>query len=349
MKAAIKDSPGTDRRLPDGTLIEIKIGSNAVRGVREALLELAYRLQSRPSPTQGLLVLVEPRITSARLAEEWELASKTFRPNIADHLGIVLIERNELREFRGKLKPAIRNRLRQMVDMEVRAPSPNLPRIEYYPEILKILMHEWLWGRGPMTAERLARFAGCTYPTVASSLRRLAPLLVRHSDRRFELRQFPTHAWAGLIASGDRIRHTLRFADRSGAPRSPDLLIRRLARLGRTDIAIGGVVGAKGLYADLDIVGIPRLDVTVHCPQHRLDTSFVGQADPALIPAESHDEPAALVVHVIRRQESLFRPGPDAVPYADPVECLSDLHEMRLESQARELFKFFAKSRTSGS
>lgn len=349
MKAAIKRLAGTDRHLVDDALIEIKIGLNAVRGVREALLDLAYGLQDRPSSKRGVLVLVEPRITSARLAEEWELASKTFRPDIGDRLGIVLMERNELEEFRGRLKPATRDKLRQIVGMEVGRSRQNLPRIEYYPEILKILLHEWLWNRGPITAERLARFAGCTYPTVASALRRLAPLLVRHSDRSVELNQFPAQAWAGLLASGDRIRHTLRFADRSGTPRSPDLLIRRIARLGRSDIAIGGVVGAKSLYGDLDIVGVPRLDVTVHCPQHHLDTSFVEQADPALVRTQSHEEPAALVVHVIRRQESFFRPGLDAVPRADPVECLSDLHEMRLEAQARELFSFYAKSRSPAS
>lgn len=126
-------------------------------------------------------------------------------------------------------------------------------------------------------------------------------------------------------------------------------MIRRLARLRRSDIAIGGVVGAKSLYGELDIVGVPRLDLTVHCPQHYLDTSFVQQIDPALVPTQSHDETAVLVVHVIRRQESLFMPGPDAVPRADAVECLSDLHEMHLEAQARELFSYFAKSRSSAS
>lgn len=347
MKAAAKHALTAARHVADGTLIEVKTGLNAVRSVREALLDLAYALQERPASKRGLLVLVEPRITRARLAQEWELASKTFRPNIGDRLGMVLIERNELQEFRGRLKPAMRNRLRQMVDMEVGRAGPNLPRIEYYPEILKILLHEWLRGRGPITAERLARFAGCTYPTVASALRRLAPLLLRHSDRSVELNQFPTQAWTGLLASSDRIRHTLRFADRSGTPRSPDALIRRLARLGRSDIAIGGVVGAKSLYGNLDIVGVPRVDVTVHCPQHHLDTSFVQQADPALVLTQRHDEPATLVVHVIRRKESFFTPGLDAVPRADPVECLSDLHEMHLEAQAQELFSFFAKQRSS--
>lgn len=347
MKAAATHTPRLARDAAEDTLITVKAGLNAVRGVREALLELAYGLQGRPASARGVLVLVEPRITPVRLAREWELASRTFRPEIGSRLDLVLIEQNELREFRGKLKPATRNRLRQMAGRQADRLLPNLPRIEYPPEILKILLHEWLLSRGPITAERLARVAGCSYPTVASALRRLEPLLLRYSDRSVELNRFPTEAWAGLLASGDRIRHTLRFADRSGTPRSPEFLIGRLARLGRRDVAIGGVVGAKSLYGDLDIVGVPRLDVTVHCPQHHLDTSFVQKADSALAPARSHDEPAVLVVHVIRRKESFFLPGLDAVPRADPVECLADLHEMRLEAQARELFQSFAKSRSS--
>lgn len=217
MKAAVKSLARSARHMRDDTVIEIKVGLNAVRGVREALLDLAYGLQDGPASRRGLLVLIEPRITSERLAKEWELASKALRPNITGRLGIVLIERNELREFRGKLKPAVRRRLHhQMADGEVGRSHPNLPRVEYYPEILKILLHEWLLDRGPITAERLSRFAGCTYPTVASALRRLAPVLLRHSDRSVELNQFPTQAWTGLLVSADRIRHTLRFADRSG-------------------------------------------------------------------------------------------------------------------------------------
>lgn len=348
MKAAAKHSPTADLHVA-GTLIEVKTGLNAVRGVRAALLDLAYALQDEPASKRGLLVLVEPRITPTRLAQEWELASKTFRPSIGGRLGMVLIEQDKLQELSGNLEPAVRNRLRQIARKEMAQPARNLPRVEYHPEILKILLHEWLLCHGPITAERLAKFAGCTYPTVASALRRLTQVLLRHSDRSVELGQFPAQAWAGLLASGDRTRHTLRFADRSGTPRSPDLLIRRLARLGRSDIAIGGVVGAKSLYRNLDIVGVPRLDITLHCPQNQLDTSFVQQADPALVLTGSHDEPAALVVHVIRRKESFFTPGLDVVPRADPVECLLDLHEMHLETQAQELFSYFAKQRSSDS
>jgi hypothetical protein len=53
------------------------------------------------------------------------------------------------------------------------------------------------------------------------------------------------------------------------------------------------------------------------------------------------DESPSLVIHALRRAESLFQPGEDGLPWADPVECLLDLHEARLESQALEFLNSF--------
>jgi hypothetical protein len=53
------------------------------------------------------------------------------------------------------------------------------------------------------------------------------------------------------------------------------------------------------------------------------------------------DESPTLVIHDIRRAESLFQSGDNGLPWADPVECLLDLHEARLESQALEFFNSF--------
>ena len=67
MKAAAKYSSTSARHVVDNTLIEVRTGLNAVRGVREALLDLAYTLhdspatkhrnslQSRPSDRHGTI------------------------------------------------------------------------------------------------------------------------------------------------------------------------------------------------------------------------------------------------------------------------------------------------------
>ena len=43
---------------------------------------------------------------------------------------------------------------------------------------------------------------------------------------------------------------------------------------------------------------------------------------------------------IIRRKDSLFETNPLGIAWADPVECLLDLHEMRLEPQALEFLNF---------
>ena len=64
--------------------------------------------------------------------------------------------------------------------------------------------------------------------------------------------------------------------------------------------------------------------------------------DPALVPAPS-GTPPVLVLHTIPRAQSLFTQ--DGLPWADPVEVLLDLHELRLLAQAEEMIRFLRSSR----
>ena len=193
-----------------------------------------------------------------------------------------------------------------------------------------------------MTSKWLAEVAvGCSYPTVADALNHLGPWLTRHSDRRVELRKFPREEWAKLLAVSDRVRSTMRYASRSGLQvRSPGSLMMRLRKTMRKDIAVGGVTGAKHYFSDLNITGDPRLDISIHCPGNEVDLSFVEKLDPALVKVGSPHEPAHLAIHMIRRKKAFFeQPDPDGAQPADPVECLLDLHEVRLEARAKEFLE----------
>ena len=191
----------------------------------------------------------------------------------------------------------------------------------------------------PLTSRWLAEAAGCSYPTIASALEKLEKYLTRQTDRRVELKAFPKDEWSRLVANADKVRQTLRFADHSGQPRSIESLVSRLERVRTDDIAIAGVLGARRRYLALDLIGTPRLDLTIHCRTRKLDLSFLRQLDPALKPARS-DEPARLVIHTLRYPHIFFEKAPDGSVWADPVECLLDLHEMRLESQAKEFLQY---------
>jgi hypothetical protein len=173
----------------------------------------------------------------------------------------------------------------------------------------------------------------------ASVLEKLEKYLIRHSDRRVELKAFPKDEWSRLVANADKVRQTLRFSDHSGQPRSIESLVSRFERVRTDDIAVGGVLGTRRLFPGLDLIGTPRLDLTIHCPTRKPELRFLRQLDPALKPAH-YDAPARLVIHTLRYPHSFFEKAPDGSVWADPVECLLDLHEMRLESQAAEFLRF---------
>lgn len=187
----------------------------------------------------------------------------------------------------------------------------------------------------------LMEISGTSHPTVSRSLERFDHYLKRHSDRSAELRSFPREEWARLLAVSDEVRGTVRFADRSGQARSPESLLRRLRKIGGQDVAVGGVLGAKHYQPSLDLVGNPRLDISIHSGRKTADLSFVERLDPGLEKTVKRDESPTLVIHTIRRAASLFQHGEDSLPWADPVECLLDLHEARLESQALEFLNSF--------
>ena len=325
----------------DSTFVEVKSGLNAVRNLRAGLLDLAYALQAYPHH-RGLLVLAESNISSARLEREWELARHTLRPEWIDRLGIVIFQNGSFRGYPDLPPVSFLARLEQIVREETSQGRRRMPRPDYFSEILKVLIHDWFLRKESTTSGRLQEIVGCTYPTVAKVLDKLSPYLRRNSDRSIALANFPRAPWSTLLAREEEVRQTTRFIDRSGQQRKPENLARRLAKLGRSDLAIGGVLGARSHYPNLDLLGTPRVDITVHCPSHRLDLSFVSRIDPGLSPAQSASEPAALVVHVLQRKEAWFTPLPDGGFRADPVECLLDLHEARLEAQAAEFFNAFA-------
>jgi hypothetical protein len=128
----------------------------------------------------------------------------------------------------------------------------------------------------------------------------------------------------------------MRFADRSGQPESPPVLLRRLEAVAPLGVAVGGVAGARQYHPELDIIGLPRLDLSVHAPTRDADIGFLSRLDPALKPVGDPAEPARVVLHFVRHAEPLFTPNPGGLPWADPVECLLDLDEGGLQAQALE-------------
>lgn len=323
-------------------ILDVKKNLRAVRNLRAGILSFAYLLDQRPG-IEGYLVLVDPKISRKRLGDEWESASHALTQHVRRRLHLVIVEDGRFTGLPEGLPKMVRNQLARLTEAEAR-PGISLPRPDYFFVVLKVLIHLWLHNAGPVTTRQLMETAGCTYPTVSKALKRLGHTVQRHSDRRVHLGAFPREAWKQLLAVADDVRVTARFADRSGQPRSPEALLHRLRRMKRDDIGVGGSLGARHWYPGIDLVGNPRLDLTVHCPANRLDLDFMKQLDPALSRSVNAHQPASVVIHVLRRADSMFEIDSTGVNWADPVECLLDLQEMHLEPQALEFLSSFNAS-----
>jgi len=335
---------GIDGYLGAGNLIfEVKGSIRAVRSLRASILSVAYALDKSPTK-EAYLVLVDPGISEVRLRTEWEAALHALSEPVRLRLRLIIVRDGHYSGIPDSPNKRIERYVAARLAKE-KAPGTRLPRPDYFFVVLKILVNHWLCIGGPLTTRWLMETAGCSYPTVAEALKRLGQVIKRHSDRRVELDRFPREAWRQLLALSDNARATTRFVDRSGQPRSPDVLLRRLKQMHRPDIAVGGSLGARHWDPDLDLVGNPRLDLSIHCPGDRLDLDFASRLDPALVKSENAKEPSPLVIHVVREATPMFELSSDGVNWASAAECLMDLHELHLEPQALEFLRFFTASR----
>jgi len=320
--------------------VEIKTQLHGFRNFRSILFEMAYWLAQNPK-NRGLLVLAESRITENRLNEEMQRAARVFHPDALSRLSVAISKEGR---YHG-LPKNLGNEFTSWLDALVRKGSGSPPaktRDSFYL-ILEILMHQWLLHKGPMTTDWLMKAVGCSYPTVAGALGRLAHVLHRSSDRKVELRNFPKEEWARLLAASDRIRSTVRFADVSGKPRPLENHLRRLEKLKIPNLGIGGVVGARHYHPNLDLIGTPVLNFSLHCPDGVMDLEFIAKLDPALKLVRDPLAPAQVIVHAVRRANAFFQPRKEGLAWADPAECLLDLQEAKLETQAGEFLEALQK------
>lgn len=135
------------------------------------------------------------------------------------------------------------------------------------------------------------------------------------------------------------------IAKQFGQPRSADLHLRRLEKLNPPGLAIGGVLGAKHYFPDLDLAGTPRLDLSLHSPGRQLNLEFIEQLDPALKRVEDPLAPANVVMHAVRHADPLFAGREGGLAWADPLECLFDLYEARLDQQAAQFLEALQRQR----
>ncbi len=323
----------------------LKTNLRSISALRSELMSLALLLQARPR-AKASLVLIDPQISTQRLVLEFEVTRRSLHPEIAGRLHLASL-RDE--QWSGRPKTPSKALLHRVSGLRAapRARGLMLGRPDYIADVTKLLILHRIKepemierdGLGFVTRTKLMKTIGCSYPTVAGALQRLDRSMTQRSDRAIALKRFPEKAWAEIVLASERSRHTLRFADRLGQARSPSSLLKRLVKLDTPPLGLGGTMGARHWHPDLDLHGNPRLDLSMHCPGNRMDLDFVKKLDPALEREDDPTAPASLVIHAIRRKEAYFTENKEGLQIADPVECLLDLHELRLEAQAAALYQ----------
>lgn len=327
-------------------LIEVKARPRAARQLHDALWQLASHLARDPD-LDGLLVLYKPGLSPERIETERRQATDVLRPGLAKRIRWIVVDDRALDDVPHDLGSEVREAVAAEIARSERRRHASPDRGSASLAVLHLLLDRWLRSGGPMHTKELMEAVGCSYPTAAAALEELGEDLTRHGDRRLELTRWPRLPWLRYVGVQEKARGTERYVDRSGAPRAATDLVRRLAKLGRRDIAVGGVLGALHHVESLDIVGTPTLALTLHDPDGTASSAFVQRLDPALVRTESREETPLLVVHRQRMQRFLANGGEAGVPWADPIECLLDLHESGLEGLADQLQSSLLRQRTT--
>lgn len=342
---------GFDFATPDlHTILELKVSSaGPLRGLAARATQLALAA-SQPTVKRAILAWWSASFSPREIGSEWERVLSVFSAEIKTKLQLVLVSpANDViypADDLGRQVAAALRRAAAAVSRAAAAVPEQLtvsrPDLSY--EVLKILLLRWLRGDSPIAMGELQAQTGLTHPTVAKRIRELGPDVERTSNRSVRLRAFPTRAWAELAALSLRVRQTVGFEDRSGRSGDLSALVVRIQRQRPSNVALGGVVGARHWQPEFDLVGIPRVDLELHAPLGNADLRFVSRIDPALVPARPEVAPV-LAVHAVIRAVSLFEGSERALPWADPVEILLDLYQLKLHKQADDFIRFWRKQR----
>jgi hypothetical protein len=327
---------------PDGRVIaNLKRSVRSGRDLRDAALQMASWARE-PTYQRAILIVLEHPFSDRRLVSEWHQLRELLHPDISAKLELIALgtrpttvpDASELRSLAAQLE----GRQSQAESTARRHPATTF-------EILKLLLVRWLRHEPPARIKELQTLSGFSYPTVAKSIVELGDIVSRGTDRSVQLLSFPRRQWNEWTAMAYKARRSAYFVDRSGAA-SSDIqdLLRRLARAKPKSLAVGGVLAARHWHPRIDLQGVPRLDLEIHVPEGKLDLSFIARLDPALEQTHVRTKAAVLAVHAVHRSRPLFDPSSEGgLPFADPVETLLDLRDLRLMPQETDLVNWMRK------
>jgi CRP-like cAMP-binding protein len=334
------DFESRDRR----EAIELKHALHGVRDFRAAVLQLALLARESPELRHATLIARIGRISSHRIAEEWQHIQRVLHPQVASRIALIALTQD--RTVTLPENDADLDRLTALAERALRArgsrgslgpfSSAWTPRLF---DVWMTLLDGWLQRESPLTVKQIEERSGCSYPTVVATLERLEARgeIERGSDRRARLSMQPRRSLEEILIAADSLRPTIRYVDASGRAADPEALLRRIQSKAPPRTCVGGVVAARHYADGFDLHGTPRIDLSVPGGSH---PTWLSAVDPALRPVTRPNEPPVLVVHLLGERRTSSEPmheGP--LLFASPAETLLDLYDLRLTTQAEELIE----------
>ena len=246
--------------------------------------------------SNGCLILVGPIVSSKTALKEWERLLPAFAENVRRRMTL------EIRGADGE--PGAQPKARSASGGIVPLDRPN-----YRFEIVRQLIAADLQNESPTTIGEMLDAIGASQTPIRHGLAGLKQAgLVRSTSGGAILKTEDVSQ--ETLAKLRAVSQTLRFRFERGAQiKPPATLAQRVLPLLRPDApqewrttSLSGIAAALKDVPQLDVAGLPRLDLVVQVGRNRksLDTSFLRLLDDGLEPEPNVLAPAPVVVTLVR-------------------------------------------------
>ena len=293
------------------------------RDLRTLLLDAAYELQAQPDYTDAHIYLFGCTLAKKRVDMEFEQFKSITHQHIA---GRILVH---------NIRAAARQQGMLAMDGSSPVSSPTRkPSTASQEAVLAYLLQRHLQSLPGVSIGTIAAETKASLPTIYKVLNTYEHCIGKDpEDKTLRLRYFAQNDWLYWFQRTNLLS-CVYFIDRSGSPRSATRLAKELARLQRSDLAIGGLMGALHHLPALDATNSPQLDILVHGTR-RTDLSFITEMDPGLERFEGRTEMANVVVHFIDRPAPLFE-HQDGQNWGSLPDCIANIHKAGLTHQVND-------------
>jgi len=279
----------------------------------------------------GRLLLIDPLIDPDTAKAQWQKLMPALDAGIRERMALDIRESAATGTAPGTT--TLRTR-----------PAVHLDRPNYRYEVIRVLLAAGLGDTRPPTIREMQEFIGVSQTPIRQTVSDLKDAgLIRVSRNGLSIA--PETVSQETLARVRALPQTLRFRFERGAGiKPPATLADRATQLARADAtsswrhaAISGVAAAQRDLPQINVVGLPRLDLIVNVGRHQttLDSSFLRLLDDGLEPEPNVLAPAPVVLTLARADIGRIRlRGEHQVRYAATCDSFLALLDAGLRDVA---------------